>query len=224
MIKIIELLSTWAKNLVIFIIVISFLEMILPDGNIGKFVKITIGLIIILVIINPFIKLVEGDIDIEKEVFKNIEKQYNYREEDQSEFTFNQDEQVKTLYLEEIKTGIENNIISKTKYSLLTSNIEINEDKNSENYGMIKSLELTLIEDVDTKENDQDKPESISNIDDIKIDVNIETKIENKKDTHLKDPLDKTKDLKEIEDIKTDLSKQFEVPKDKIFINLETKE
>ena len=81
---------------------------------------------------------------------------------------------------------------------------------------------------VHTKENDQDKSDSISNIDDIKIDINIETKIENKteneKDTHLKEPLAKTKDLKEVEDIKTDISKQFEVPKDKIFINLETKE
>lgn len=209
--------------------------MILPNGNIGKFVKMTIGLIIILVIINPFIKLVQGDIDIEKEVFKNIEKQYNYREEDQSEFTFNQDEQIKTMYTDEIKSEIEKNIINKTKYKLSKINIEINESKDTEDYGMIETLELVLVEDINREDRDENnnednisKSSNTRDIEDININVSIETKIENKIENNenikSKDQPEETEDSKEIEDIKRDISKQFEISKDKIFISLETKE
>lgn len=202
--------------------------MILPNGKIGKFVKITIGLIIILVIINPFIKLVQGDIDIEKEVLKNIEKQYNYREEDQSKFTLNQDEQVKNMYVEEIKGQIERNIISKTKYQLSKSNIKINENKNSKEYGNIEKMELELIEvknkgDESEAYNKEDKSKSID-IENINIDINIENKTSNE-EKNLKVSNDKlSKNSKEIEDIKTDISKKFEISKDKIFISSEIKE
>lgn len=226
--KIIELLSAWAKNIVIFIIIISFLEMILPNGNIGKFVKITIGLIIILVIINPFIKLVQGDIDIEKEVFKNIENQYSYREEDKSEFIFNQDEQIKSSYIEEIKTEIERKIINKTKYKLKKSNIIINENKDSKEYGCVESIELELIEDENKNQsNNKEDINKTLDIEDINIDINIENKTKTSEAIELNkqnDSKDKGENSKEIEEIRTDISKQFEMSKDKIFISSETKE
>lgn len=211
----IDFLSDWTKDLVTFIVVISFLEMILPKGNMRKFVKMTIGLVIIIVIINPFIKLVQGNIDIEAEVFKNIEKQSSYRNQDNNEFEINQDEQVKNIYRDQIIKYIDVNIIDKTKYKLSEHRIETDENKDSKQYGEIKSIDLTLTE----KTNEvSSEIKSMNNIEDVKIDINIKDNSKDIENTHEEHALGTN--TEEIEAIKIAISEGFEIAKDKIFIKI----
>lgn len=190
--------------------------MILPNGHIRKFVKTTIGLIIILVIINPFIKVVQGDIDIEEEVLKNIEKQYNYKENDYSDFENNQDKQVKEMYTSKIETEIQNSILNETKYKLDKTYIELNENKESHSYGNIEKIKLILSEEkkeIEASVNAKEKVEIAT------IDINLEKKP--KEETKPKEELKEPKDFK---DIKDKISKKFELRKDKVSLNLNTKE
>lgn len=190
--------------------------MILPNGHIRKFVKTTIGLIIILVIINPFIKVVQGDIDIEEEVLKNIEKQYNYKENNYSDFEVNQEKQVKEMYTSKIEAEIENSILYETKYKLDKTYIEIDEDKKSDSYGNIEKIKLVLSEE---KKQIKTTVKDKENVAIIAIDIDLEKKTEEKVDT--KEDLEEIKDFK---DIKDKISKKFEISEDKISLNLNTKD
>lgn len=211
----IDFLKDWTINLVIFIIVISFLEMILPNGDIRKFVKMTIGLIIILVIINPFIKLMQSDIDIEKEILNNMANQYQHREEDYKGFEDYKDNQIKELYISKIKNEISEEVISKTEYKLSEIYIDIDESKDKGNYGSIEKINMKLI----SKQEDRKVSiEKERNIKAIEINVNIKDVEENKP----KDQTSSNNKPKDLEVIEKEISKKFEIDKEKLFINLET--
>ena len=65
----INFLSKWIEGIAIAVIVASIFEMILPDGNIKKYVKIVLGIYIIFSIISPFVDSKElYSLNISKEI------------------------------------------------------------------------------------------------------------------------------------------------------------
>lgn len=52
----IEFLSSWAKGLGVAIVVVSILEMILPNNKTKKYIRMVMGIYIIFNIISPFIE------------------------------------------------------------------------------------------------------------------------------------------------------------------------
>ena len=59
----IEVLKVWVTNITIAIFFITAVEMILPDNNMKKYAKFVLGLMLIVVIINPVIKIFNKDFD-----------------------------------------------------------------------------------------------------------------------------------------------------------------
>ena len=65
----IEFLRKWIEGIAITVIIASIFEMLLPNGNIKKYVKMLLGIYIIFSIISPFIdKKVMGNFDLSKEI------------------------------------------------------------------------------------------------------------------------------------------------------------
>ncbi|MBU3176335.1 stage III sporulation protein AF [Clostridium estertheticum] len=60
----IELLKVWVTNITIAIFFITAVEMILPDNNMKKYAKFVLGLMLIVVIINPIIKIFDKNFDL----------------------------------------------------------------------------------------------------------------------------------------------------------------
>ena len=52
----IEVLSSWAKGLGLSIVVVSILEMILPNNKTKKYVRMVMGIYILFNIISPLVK------------------------------------------------------------------------------------------------------------------------------------------------------------------------
>ena len=52
----IENLSSWAKGITLAVIVVSILEMLLPNNKTKKYIKVVMGLYILFNIISPFVK------------------------------------------------------------------------------------------------------------------------------------------------------------------------
>lgn len=50
-------LKTWTQNIIIAVIISIIIEMILPNGNNKKYVKVVSGLYILYIIVNPILKL-----------------------------------------------------------------------------------------------------------------------------------------------------------------------
>ena len=66
----INFLSSWVKNLCLALIVVSILEMLLPNNKTKKYVKMVMGLYILFSIIEPFI-------ENSNELKFNVEDLYN---------------------------------------------------------------------------------------------------------------------------------------------------
>lgn len=61
----IDLLKVWVTNITVAIFFITAVEMILPDNNMKKYAKFVLGLMLIVVIINPIIKLFDKNFDLD---------------------------------------------------------------------------------------------------------------------------------------------------------------
>jgi stage III sporulation protein AF len=57
-------LKVWVTNIAIAIFFITAVEMILPDNNMKKYAKFVLGLMLIVVIINPIIKIFDKNFDL----------------------------------------------------------------------------------------------------------------------------------------------------------------
>ncbi|MGK0466264.1 stage III sporulation protein AF [Clostridium sp.] len=60
----IEVLKVWVTNITIAVFFITAVEMILPDNNMKKYAKFVLGLMLIVVIINPVIKIFDKNFDL----------------------------------------------------------------------------------------------------------------------------------------------------------------
>jgi len=60
----IDLLKVWITNITIAVFFITAVEMILPDNSMKKYAKFVLGLLLIVVIINPIIKIFDKNFDL----------------------------------------------------------------------------------------------------------------------------------------------------------------
>lgn len=135
----INAMSTWAKSIILAVIVSTIIQMILPEGNNKKYIKTVIGLYILFTIISPIISKISGGnstIDVSKyENYFNVE----------SITTASAnviDKNLDNTYTSSIKADIKNRMKQKGyKVNSLDANIEL---KNEESYGTINSLKISL--------------------------------------------------------------------------------
>lgn len=57
----VALLSGWVKNIILIVLFASFLELLLPNSSLQRFIRVIMGLLIMLTILNPAIDLVQGN-------------------------------------------------------------------------------------------------------------------------------------------------------------------
>ena len=99
----IEFLSSWAKSLGLAIIVISVLEMLLPNNKTKKYVRMVFGLYIIFNIISPFVKN-KDILDVSSYDMNEYVGDYttNQTQEEQNSV----DSQIEEIYIRELEKDI----------------------------------------------------------------------------------------------------------------------
>lgn len=161
----INFLSSWVKNLCLALIVVSILEMLLPNNKTKKYVKMVIGLYILFSIIEPFI-------ENSNELKFNVEDLYNqYSVETLAESeNVNQksmDSRLDKLY----KQKLENDIVQKLdEEGYVVEDCDVKAHISSNDTG----IELITIKIKEKKDNSNENDENQSN-----EKMNIEEKIVN---------------------------------------------
>lgn len=103
----INFLSSWVKNLCLALIVVSILEMLLPNNKTKKYVKMVMGLYILFSIIEPFI-------ENSNELKFNVEDLYNQYSVETSAESENVNQKSMDSRLDELyKQKLENDIVQK---------------------------------------------------------------------------------------------------------------
>lgn len=158
----IEILNTWAKNLGLAIVIISILEMLLPNNKTKKYIKTVMGIYILFCIISPWIE--------NKNILKtNVDSVEGYIENQatiNTSIKVNQtsmDQRIQELYIEELEKDITKKLkekgyeISKCKVSADISNeqeevkinkIKINISKKIEREETEESIENKIVTEI----------------------------------------------------------------------------
>lgn len=146
----IGIIRGWCEGIIIAIIISVIIELLIPEGNNKKYVKVVVGVYIIFVTINPILKLIDYDFTFEN-IF-DLETQ---------EASINLDTDIKDVYI----LGIEETVkkeIEDLGYNV--NSVIVRVDKNYEN---IESIEISVTE----------KEGNTINVDPVIIGDNIKPKI-----------------------------------------------
>ena len=146
----IEVISSWAKNIVLAIIVISILEMLLPNNKTKKYVKMVMGLYLLFNIVSPFIqnkdKINISEFNLEKYMNNTQETTVNVNQE-------SMDKRLNEIYVEELEKDIEKKLENRG-YDVKACKVEVNVNK-EENSG-IENITLQ-VEKKESEETNEEK-------------------------------------------------------------------
>jgi len=204
-----QFLRSWATNVVTVAIFVTFLEILLPSNSMKRYIRMIIGLLIIYVIINPFINLINKDINIEREVFANIDKMNSIKYETMGDIQDLQNKQVVEIYKGKITREVKGLVESNTEYTVLRTTIDIIEDNNDENFGLIRRLEVYITKDGQQSDKGPDKIE-VPNVKEVNITIKNEPQV---------DETVTSKDNSKIQDI---ICNYYKIQKENVHVHLDT--
>ena len=152
----IEFLSSWAKSLGLAIVIVSILEMLLPNNKNKKYIRMIMGIYIIFNIISPFIKNQDifniENINIEKYALnENKEIQDNTEEVNQTSMN----KRIKKLYIEELEKDITKKIEDQG-YKVTNCKVKANITE-KENEMKIQEIKINIEKNENAKENKQEE-------------------------------------------------------------------
>ena len=151
----IEFLSNWAKGLGLAIIVISILEMLLPNNKTKKYVRMVFGIYIIFNIISPFVN--HKDI-LDASAYDFNEMMGDYATNQTNEEQSSVDSRIEEIYIEELEKDITKKI-EDLGYKVTTCNVYATlSSKNEENY--IEEIILTVEKSEEQEKGQQESEET----------------------------------------------------------------
>ena len=209
----VSFLSSWVKNLSLAMVIVSILEMLLPNNKTKKYIKMIMGLYILFSIISPFIQ--NGNIfNLENFDFNTYLKETQVTSSEKVGQT-STDKRLNEIYIEQLENDITQKLENKG-YVVEMCDVDAYVSQESDNSGINKiTLKINKNdEEKSTENNDNLENKLISEIQkiqkvDIKIDENQTSESEEKSN------ITKT----DIENVKSFLISEYGVSKTCLKIN-----
>lgn len=190
--------NSWAQGIILAVIIVTILEMIVPEGKNKKYIKIVMGVYITFTIISPIITKVTGN-NFELDVSKYEDLFNSNSVQGANEITSINNQSIENLYLNTIKTDIKTEL---DKEGYESKKINITADINVENEeAKIYKIDI----EVTKKQNEKD----IKKVN--KVEIGNSTDESNIEDSNLSSG--------EVNKLKEVLAEKYEIEKEKIYIN-----
>lgn len=171
----IEFMSSWVKGLGLAIVIVSILEMLLPNNKTKKYIRMVMGVYVLFTIISPFIGKQET-ININDINFENYISTGTSATLDQSSM----DERIQELYIQELEKDITKKLKEKG-YEATTCKVKAKISDNEENTQITKikvKVQKLKEEQQEKKEANSLENQVVTQIQKVKP-VDITTKEEN---------------------------------------------
>ena len=175
----IEFFSSWAKGIGVTVVIISIIEMLLPNNNSKKYIRMVLGIYLIFNIVSPLIK--NKDILNVNNINLN-ETTISTSSEEVDQTSMNK--RIKKIYEQELEKDITKKLKEKgyeVKVCSVTTQVSTNETEETK----INKIKVSIDKTIDTNKTEEKNTESkiVAEIQKIKkIDTNIgEDKHENEK-------------------------------------------
>ena len=190
--------NSWAQGIILAVIIVTILEMIVPEGKNKKYIKIVMGVYITFTMISPIITKVTGN-NFELDVSKYEDLFNSNSMQGANEITSINNQSIENLYLNTIKTDIKTEL---DKEGYESKKINITADINVENEeAKIYKIDI----EVTKKQNEKD----IKKVN--KVEIGNSTDESNIEDSNLSSG--------EVNKLKEVLAEKYEIEKEKIYIN-----
>lgn len=137
----------WLKDIVVLFVIISLVELIIPKGNMKRYVDFIIGIVIVFTVISPFTKLINFDINFDNEIeafSNNIVTKEGVIEK--------QNKQIEDLFKNNLASEIKKIVADNTDYKLKDINIVTRPDE--QNLLLIQSVNIIL--DIENKSKEKE--------------------------------------------------------------------
>lgn len=184
----VEMVKNWILQIAYISILAIVFELLIPSSNMKKYVKVVIGLTIMIAIINPILGFLKNGVDVNS----TLEREYNYNSIDINSMTKQAEIERNKLIVDEYKKRLNEQIKERILDIIDASDVEVEstiiEDLNDKNFGVIKNVHVVL---------SNVKYKMVNDINDGKIIIDTS----------------KTEEKGQIlDDIKNDISKFYNVP------------
>ena len=193
-------ISSWAGQIVIAVVIVTILEMLLPNGNNKKYIKTIIGIYILFIIVSPIVTYFFK----ENLNFDTILGTYSIKTnttEEKKDLTVPTNNQVEKLYIKEVEKEIEQEI---EKQGYETKDIETNVN--------IDNGEITYLKIIISKTNNENNSVIENSIVET-INIQISKNEINEEEKNISE--------EEFEKIREALEETYKIEKEKIIIEEE---
>ncbi|MBE5962668.1 MAG: hypothetical protein E7256_15035 [Lachnospiraceae bacterium] len=157
----VQLLYSWMKNIIIFMILVTVVRNLLGKSNYKKYVGLVTGMLLVILVVKPIINVLGNE-----ELFDFSFHSYGYQveAEDAGNIIFDMEgirndaifEEYKGLLLEQTEK-----LLNDKGLTILSMDIVIDEDRESETFGGVQSMDISA---------SYMKAEETTNVEKIKID------------------------------------------------------
>ena len=163
-------LSSWVINIVTVSIIIVLFEMLMPNGKTKKIINLITGFILIIAIINPFLSLKTSDINIAGIALQ--ESSYLDKKEIENSSKYmgkTQMSQITEVYKKRVCENISSQLDKMDGIEQATVSVDINENTESESFGEIQKVYITIKKGDKAENTKSFKPVIVVN----KVDISI---------------------------------------------------
>lgn len=203
-----EFISSWVQGIIVAVVIATIIEMILPEGNSKKYIKIVIGVYVIFNIVAPIInKFTGNELDFTSIIDLNkYEEKLSAYEVDANGLDENNNSNIRQVYILNLKNDMKAKIQDKG-YVVNGIYVELEETEEFK----VKRLNLSISKkEIEVYE--ESTSNTINKVEEINIQVQINNNIQETE--HLIDI-----NNNEIEEIKDYIKSTYEINKNIIHIN-----
>lgn len=198
-----EFLRSWIEGIAISVIIASIFEMILPNGNIKKYIKMILGIYIVFSIISPFV-------DSETLYSLNISEMLDEYTENISTSSSVTEDSVNSNLNEIYVSTFEDEITSEVEnqgYTVISCDVEATFDTESDNAGIEK---ITIVLGGKENTNEENTISTVEPVEKVEVTVGNTTN----ENTETEDAISSD----DIDELKSYLSDYYEIDENIIYI------
>ena len=141
-----DFLRTWIINIITVVMIAAFADMLIPEGSFKKYTKVIVGLIIMVIIIQPLVVLSRQEVLLHRLTFETshyIDRMSVIEASSQIEQA--QAQQIVTAYQSQLTVQIQQRVQNISQDYDVRVKVDTDGNINSSGFGAIRYIEVTLV-------------------------------------------------------------------------------
>lgn len=142
-----DYITGWITNIILFVLIATILDLLLPNSSMQKYTKMVAGLLLIAIILSPILKLLSSDFESALASIPSFQSNEEKNMENLIEFQKREIQASNRAYILEetavqLQTGVEEELME--QYGFEIANIELMVDDNSQG-DILEHLEAVIV-------------------------------------------------------------------------------